>query len=303
MFSIKKEEIEEILGFKLHEDLIVRLNELKYDKLTIEEKDNYLLDVINYLLKDSVVKSGDHRISDWESGWKENLDNFKEKNDINCLIPKYHGKYNLLRWNGEIIKSVSKDLDYHLHTILVDAIIRNYIGDNNNNIFEFGCGPGYHLIRLNNFNKNLNLHGGDWTTTSQDTIKSINQLLNLNITPFNFNFFKPDYNLDIPKNSAIYTVAALEQVGDNYKDFVQFLLEKSPNICIHMEPISELLDQNKLLDKLSISYFKKRNYLNEFLPYLESLEREGKIEIIKKQRIFYGSYFIEGHSLVVWKKI
>ena len=74
-------------------------------------------------------------------------------------------------------------------------------------------------------------------------------------------------------------------------------MDKSPDICVHLEPIDELLDETKLIDKLSIDYFRKRNYLNGFLPYLEELEKENKIEIITKQRIYSGSYFIEGHSL------
>ena len=65
--------------------------------------------------------------------------------------------------------------------------------------------------------------------------------------------------------------------------------------------MSELLDDNNLIDSLSVKYFDKRKYLNGFLSHLNNLEKEGKIEIIKQQRIFSGSYFIEGHSLVVWK--
>ena len=34
---------------------------------------------------------------------------------------------------------------------------------------------------------------------------------------------------------------------------------------------------------------------------IAKLEQENKIEIINKQRIFSGSYFIEGHSLIVWR--
>jgi hypothetical protein len=70
-----------------------------------------------------------------------------------------------------------------------------------------------------------------------------------------------------------------------------------------MEPIAELLDETKLIDNLSIKYFRKRNYLHEYLTHLEWLESIGKIKIIDKRRIYSGSYFIEGHSLVVWKPI
>jgi nucleoside-diphosphate-sugar epimerase len=35
----------------------------------------------------------------------------------------------------------------------------------------------------------------------------------------------------------------LEQIGDNYKDFVDYLIAKKPEVCIHFEPSSELLDK------------------------------------------------------------
>ena len=63
----------------------------------------------------------------------------------------------------------------------------------------------------------------------------------------------------------------------------------------------ELLDSEKLVDYLSVKYFRKRNYLNKYLPYLEKLENEGKIEILTKNRINYGSLYVEGHSLIVWR--
>lgn len=121
------------------------------------------------------------------------------------------------------------------------------------------------------------------------------------IEPHRFDFFEPDNSFEIKDKSVVYTVAALEQVGDNYKKFINYLLEKKPNICIHFEPISELLDENKLNDLLSIQYFKNRNYLNGFLDYLKLLEQQNKIKIIDQRRIYSGSYFIEGHSLVVWE--
>jgi hypothetical protein len=85
-----------------------------------------------------------------------------------------------------------------------------------------------------------------------------------------------------------------------YKQFVDFVLEKKPSICVHLEPIDELLDQNNLIDRLSTLYFRKRNYLSGYLPYLRQLENEGKIKIVNEQRTFSGSFFIEGHSLIVW---
>ena len=156
---------------------------------------------------------------------------------------------------------------------------------------------------MHEFNNQLNLNGTDWAVSSQKIIGEINKELGTNINGINLNFFKPDYSIDIPENSGIYTIASLEQIGENYVELVDFILEKKPSICVHMETIDELLDDNVLMDSLSIKYFRKRNYLNGYLPYLEQLESQGKIKILNKQRIYSGSYFVEGHSLIVWKPL
>ena len=301
MGKITYKNFEEILGFELGEKLKQTITEysLEYRELTTLERDNYILHVINVLTGD-ITKAGDHRIMEWENGWGENLNKFIKTKNIDYLIPRYNGKNRIVRWMGDVVMPITENFDYKIHICFVDAILQHYL-KNVDNVFEFGCGPAYHLIRLKEFNKCLNLNGSDWTKSSQDIIKEINKVLDTNINGFNLNFFTPNNSIDIPKSSGIYTVAALEQVGDNFKEFVNFLIEKKPKICIHMEPIDELLNDDKLIDSLSIKYFRKRNYLDKFLPYLEELEKNNKIEIIVKQKTYSGSYFIEGHSLIVWK--
>ena len=302
MKKVTHKDLEQILGFEIDPEVKNRINgfNLQYRELTKDERDDYLLNVFNVLSND-ITKAGDHRIIEWEEGWSENLIKFKETKNINDLIPRYHSKNRIVKWNGDVVLPLTDNFDYKIHICFVDAILRYFLTDVTN-IFEFGCGPAYHLVRMNEFNSKLNLYGSDWTTTSQKIIREINGVLNTNINGFNMNFFKPDYSIEIPKNSGIYTIAALEQIGENYVDLVDFLIDKKPKICVHMEPIDELLDNN-LMGALSRKYFRKRNYLNGYLPYLEELESEGKIEIIVKQRTYSGSYFIEGHSLIVWRPL
>lgn len=301
MNTVTPAQIERILGFELLPHIRNRLVtcNLDYYDLTETEYNDYLIDVISVLTRD-ITQSGEHRITEWENGWGENLKNFLNSKDTFDLIPKYHSKRKYVRWMKQIISPVNKKFDYNIHTIFVDSIMSHYLKDCSA-IFEFGCGPGYHLLRLNDAMPGKNYWGSDWTQASQQIIKQINSNTGTNINAVNFNFFSPNREFVFPENCGIYTVAALEQVGDKFKDFVDYILEKRPAICVHLEPIDELLNKDELLDFLSIKYFRKRNYLNGFLPYLEQLEKLGKIEIIKKQRIFTGSYFIEGHSLVVWK--
>ena len=303
MKKITCEDFEKILGFKIDNVTYKQIEDfgLEYRELTKEERDNYLLDVVNVLTSDIPV-SGEHRINEWENGWDENLNLFKKTKKIETLIPKYHGKNKIVRWMGDVVMPITENFDYKIHICFVDAVLRRYT-HKFKNFFELGCGPAYHLVRLQNYNSKLNLWGSDWTKSSQKIIQEINNTLGYKINGFNLDFFNPVYDKEIGVNSLVYTVASFEQIGNNFKKIVDFLIEKKPGLCIHFEPIDELLDSSKLIDELSIKYFRKRKYLDGFLPYLDILEKEGKIEIIKKQRINSGSYFIEGHSLIIWKPI
>jgi hypothetical protein len=302
--KINHNQLENILGFKIDSYNSKRIDDynLTYENLNPEQKEKYFIHVLDVLTSDIVV-SGKHRIDDWEKGWGENLELFKLTKNIESLIPKYHGKNRYVRWMGDIVNPVTESFDYKIHICYIDSIIDHYLKNNICSVYEFGCGPGYHLLRLRERRPDLKLHGLDWALASQSVISEINRNLNSNIVPYNFNFFEPDYSIKLKENSMIYSVAALEQIGSNFNLFVDYLLKNRPSLCIHLEPIDELLDKNSFIDQLSIKYFRKRNYLSGYLPYLEKLANEKVIEIIDKRRIYSGSYFIEGHSLIVWRPL
>lgn len=277
----------------------IQKDPLLYDDLSSEEYEQYLIKVVDTLTGD-ITQSGGHRLQQWENGWKENLEAFISTKNINLLIPKYHGKHRYVRWQQKIINPITVNFDYKIHIHIIDSII-DYYSKDIDNIYEFGCGPGYHLARLSSYYKTKNFYGLDWTTTSQEIIQQINKIYNTSITSHRFNFYNPDTNFKIADNSLVYTIAALEQVGSDFKDFIQYLIDNKPKICIHLEPISEMLDGSNLIDLLSIKYFEKRKYLSGFLTYLKELEKKQEIEIIDARRTYAGSFFIEGHSLVVWR--
>ena len=300
--KIVSEDIENILDYKLSNKLknIIEQFDLRYETISQKEKENYVLNVVKVLLSD-VVQSGKHRINEWENGWKENLIEFKNSKNINSLIPKYHGKKRFVHWKQELVNPLVDDFDYKIHLCFVDAILEKYLDSETENLYEFGCGPAYHLIRISQNYPNLSLYGLDWTKVSQEIIKQTNQILNTKINCNNFDFFNPNYDIDIKDNSAVMTIAALEQTGKNYKNFIDYLLVKKPKLCINIEPISEVFEEDNLIDFLSVKYFEKRNYLNSYVTYLQELEKENKIKILDLRRTYAGSYFIEGHTLVVWK--
>ena len=248
-----------------------------------------IIQIIETLLDKSVPFSGEHRRQQWENGWLQNL---TEKN----LRPRYFGKYKINRRNGYFVKAIDKNYERDMLYSIVDRVAKKYLR-NMPYIYEFGCGTGHNLLRVKKISPNSILHGMDWAVSSQRLVNSIG------FPAANFDFFDPNYRLKLHNPAGVFTVAALEQTGTKFKAFVSYLLKNKPKICVHIEPIAELLDKNNLMDYLSIKYFEKRKYLSGFLTYLRKLEKEKKIKIHEASRNRVGSLYIEGYSVVVWSPI
>lgn len=273
--------------------------DLKFATLNNLEFESAILQVLN-TLEGELSKAGPHRKTDWEHGWGENLRKFSESGEDHATLPGYFEKSRIIRWEQKWIKPNDPNLEQKLLAILVDALVFKF-GNNVSPIYEFGCGTGHHLFRLRKLFPSKKLVGLDWATSSQELISSYAKSKNdSRLFGQNFDFFAPNYELQIDKDSMFLTVASLEQTYDNYVKFVDFILQAKPKIVINIEPMEEFLDSKNLLDYLSLKYFAKRNYLAGYFNYLKSLEKRGKIVIHDARRSMLGSFFIDGYSIVVW---
>lgn len=272
-----------------------------YYEVTSEERDACIKKIVSVLIDDpNLIKAGEERYEQWERGWSENLEKLTNNPDTESIIPHYFGKYGFVRINQRFIKPASKNFEYYTLCVIVDWIFDKYIRDANS-VYEFGCGTGYHLLRARKVNPTANLWGLDWTVASQEIIRKFaREDICPRLYAHRFDYYNPDMDFVLEKDAIIYTVASLEQVGSRFEKFVDYLLKNKPRLCIHIEPIAELLDADNLLDYLSIEYFKKRNYLSGYLTYLRQLENQDKLTIHRAQRTFIGSLFIEGYSVIVW---
>ena len=257
--------------------------------LNKNEEDQTIIKIVETLLDKNVPYAGGHRLRNWEKGWKENLN----KGDV---IPKYFGKWPVQRLNGEFVMGLTKNYEINMLYSIIDKLARKYL-KKVDHIYEFGCGTGHNLLRVERINKSAEYYGLDWSEYARANVT------NLGYKSYHFDFFNPNYKIVLKPNSAVYTVASLEQVGKRYEKFVEYLLKNKPSIVVHIEPIPELLDPTKLLDYLSIKYMEKRKYLSGYLEYLKDLEYIGKIEIIEAKRSGIGSMFIDGYSIIVWKPL
>lgn len=260
---------------------------MKYKLLNKKEEEETIIKILDTILDPSLPFSGKHRLSQWEKGWGENA----KTGDI---TPKYFGKYKVNRLNGKFVWGLSENYEQEMLYTLVDSLAKKYL-TNCVNVCEFGCGTGHNLHRIKKLIPKVNPIGLDWAKSSQKI------LAQYDMEGHNFDFFNPHFNM--PRDSGVITVAALEQTGRQYKRFVSYLLKKKPQVVVHIEPIPELLDPTKLIDYLSIAYMKKRHYLEGYLDHLRGLENQGKIKIIEARRSGIGSMFLDGYSIIVWKPL
>ncbi len=257
---------------------------MKHKLLTKKEEERAIIQILDVLLDKSVPFSGKHRQSQWEKGWSQNT--------LADIVPKYFGKHKINRLNGRLVWGMSKEYEVNMLYSLVDKLAIKYLRGLSD-VYEFGCGTGHNLLRIQAVSPRSILHGFDWTRSSNELVKA------MGFHAENFDYFNPP-EINLRPDSGVYTVASLEQIGTKYKKFVNYLLEQKPRVVVHIEPIPELLDPTNLLDYLSIAYMKKRKYLSGYLDYLKGLEKQGKITIHEACRSGIGSFLIDGYSLVIW---
>ncbi len=283
-------------------DLIAKFD-FRYRKCSSEERDKVILDILKILESDDLKVSGRGRKADWERGWVENLQNFRNSGySLTELVPKYIRPGQYVRLNRDYVIPCDDNFELNYSDILRTWLFTKYL-KNMEAVYEFGCGTGYHLARLAEMYPEKKLHGLDWIDASRQIVDLLAKRHSLNTEGHLFDFFSPDERLEIAGNSAIFTWGALEQLGSNYEAFLQFLLKKAPAVCLNVECLGELYDKDNLVDYLADQYRKKRNYLDGYLTRLHQLEADGKIIIEKVQRLYFGSLYHEVYSFVVWKPL
>lgn len=296
---ITPEEFSRVTGEVVTDEIAKMITDMRldFDELNQKEYEEALAHLEKALISNLKV-SGPNRRNDWEAGWAENLNIV----DQSSLIPKYMSKFSIVRWDNKLVKTKSNNFEYNMLVLIQMCVFNKWFKDAKS-IYEFGCGTGHNLLRAHQVNKDAKLYGLDWAESSQKLLKKINDKNILSCSGHNFDFFNPNYDIDLDKNSLIYTFAALEQVGTNFNQFLDYVVTKKPILCVHIEPIVELMDPNNNLDKLCIDYCDKRNYLKGFLSAVQDLERKGQAEILEVKRNTIGSFYIEGYSQLVWRPI
>lgn len=230
----------------------------------------------------------------WDSAWQEIYD--AELNE-----PKYLQSArtslitgNIFRWNQDYIGALDPKLEKKYHENVLKNIVENYFS-NIDYVIEFGCGTGHNLQAVKRERPDVMVYGSDFTDSS---LKCLNRL---GIPGFKFDLRDSgDENIPVElKNNhsrvGIFTMGALEQVGDKIDGFIEFCCSFRPAECIHVEPIVELYDPSNPVDQLAIDYHHARGYLKGLFP---TLQQKGLLK--SYERSTFGNSFNEGYTVLRW---
>lgn len=285
---------------KVCRDAIVGAD-LKFERPAAAARDDIVLRVLKYLDSDKPTVVGQHRSEVWESCWSDSLQRFRDAGlRPEALVPHFITPGLPVRLDRDYAIPASPRYELTVlevcRAFLFDRYFRNL-----GSVYEFGCGSGFNLVALASQLPGKKMYGLDWSRSANETVELIRKSLNVDVTGRHFDFFAPDRTLALGPDCGVLTMCALEQVGTRHEEFVRYLLEGKPEVCVHMEPLLELYDENHLVDYLAARYHRKRGYLEGFLTGLRSLESQGAIEILDARRFYFGSFYHEGYSYVAWR--
>lgn len=279
----------------------LKLYNLEYDELDDAQHQIEVIRQLNRNKADNKKVGTIERKLVWENGWTENYEELQKHHSIDSLMPKYFRKNQPFRLFQKFIHTNNYKLDFELGRIIKSCLFEYYLRPYKV-VYEFGCGTAFNLVELASIFPEKELFGYDYTEASGKIINILRDEMKYNIHGTEFDFFNPDEKLHLKKNSAVYTVAALEQVGKKWDKFLDYLLAECPSRVINLEPIEEFYDvENNVLDWLAFEFHRKRGYLSGYYTRLKELEAEGKIKIIAAHRSYFGNLNDESYSVVVWE--
>ena len=278
---------------------IFEKNDMSYETLVQRRRDVCILDIIKKIDENKFSPPGKQK---WEAGWGKNLEKYKKSKDSSSLIPGYRSIDAVCRLRRTFILPNSQEFESNFYTALNNFIAEKYFSKCSS-VFEFGCGPGSNLKTISKILPDKQLYGLDWVQPAVDSVNLLRDIDGIKTQGLLFDMFVPDYNIEVPENSGFYTFHALEQLGDNYMEFINFVLNKKPSIVVHVEPFIEFYNDNILVDYLAIKFHQVRKYIDGYYKELLNLERLGKLKILKSTRIGFGSYYQDNSMCVIWKPI
>lgn len=277
---------------------------LRWRRLGSEERDSAVLLACRQVETAVLARADRDGAARWERGWSEILERVRREGaSEEALRPQYF-RHDTIRLMGDYARVEEPDFEFRLYQLIADLVFRRFLSGLDG-IAEFACGTGINLLHLSKLFPGVGLAGYDWTVASQEILGLIADKHDLDLASGRVDLwtgkgFDPA-GLSRFRRLGIVTAHGLEQIGDQIAPFVNMVLALRPAVVVHIEPLVELYNSDRLFDALAALYHRKRGYLRGLLPAIRRMRDQGTAEILLEQRIGFGSAFHEGYSLLVWR--
>lgn len=265
------------------------------------ERDRLIADLLRRIHDPGLATSGAERQADWVAGWAQNLARFESSGgDPASLVPLYFKAREPVRLEGRYCMPLAEHFYLRYTDLFRHWLFRRYFCELPA-LYEFGCGSCAHLAFLGTLFPEKPLFGLDWAEPAVEIARLLGRRLGFKADGMRFDFFAPDKGVRLAPGAGVLTFGALEQVGERFGPFLDFLLGQEIGLVLHVEGFPELYDQADLLDLLALLYHRRRGYLSGLLPRLRELEREGRIEVLGVHRHRLGVLTNDTYSYVAWR--
>ena len=281
-------------------DLLIS-NPLEYEILEGKDKEEVILKVLKKIYSDQQKVGTEERKGVWFRGWRENLDAYRESRDLKDLTPKFIRPNSPIRFKGNFIQPTVYNFELDFFHLFRIYLFKKYFKDFKY-IYDFGCGSCFNTVILAALFPDSTITALDFVSSSMEIVDELKKDFS-NIQGHLFDLTLPNYNVKLEEESLVFTSGTIEQVASKFYPFLNYLLHYKPKLCVHIEPVIELYDENNLLDYLAILFHRKRGYSIGFLPALYTLVELRKAEILKVKRLHFGSMMMEGFTNIIWRPL
>lgn len=278
---------------------LIEKYDLRYRPMAEFEQQHQVLRVLQAVDEGDFTTAGPEGKARWEKGWGENLARLKA-GEADALVPKYIRPNQPVRLFGRYVTPLDPEFELHWYDVFQEWLFRTYFAEART-VYEFGCGSGINLQRLATMYPGKRYVGLDWVQASAEIVDELGRREGWDMEGRVFDFFWPDDALEIEEGAVVFTLAALEQTGTGWRPFLDYLRRFRPSLCVFVEPFVEWYTDDTLVDYAAIWFHRARGYLEGLAPALRELQQEGKAEILRAKRSYFGSLYLEGYSQLVWR--
>lgn len=281
----------------------VHQNNFAYRALSKVGQELQLVHVLERIDTGNLTTAGPEGKGRWEDGWGESLIKFRSTGSFEALVPAYIRPGQPVRLDGQYVDPHNPEFERHWFEVFQEWLFRTTPFRDAEIIYEFGCGSGINLAKLASIYPDKRYVGLDWAAPSAQLVTELGRQRGWRMEGKVFDFFLPDQGAQIEDGAVVFTLGALEQTGDAWHAFLDYLLQFRPAACVHIEPIVEWYGDWTLFDYAAKRFHRARRYWTGFPDKLKALAEEERIQILKQKRSDFGSLYLEGYSQLIWRPL